>query len=80
MCMYTRLKLGLRLYKHFLSYIYIISRLSESSGIQASIIDVKELKRKDKDISSDEDMDDDNCFNVDIDFPLCEKKKLRIYT
>ena len=55
-----------------------ISRLSESSGIQASIIDVKELKRKDKDISSDEDMDDDNCFNVDIDFPLCEKKKLRI--
>ncbi|CAB4006584.1 Hypothetical predicted protein [Paramuricea clavata] len=53
-----------------------IYRLSELTGIQASIIDVKELKREDKD-SSDENMDDDNCFNVDIDFRLCEKRKLR---
>ncbi|CAB4011533.1 Hypothetical predicted protein [Paramuricea clavata] len=52
-----------------------ISRLRESSGIQASIFDVKELKREDKD-SSDENMDDDNCFNADIDFCLCETRKL----
>ena len=42
-----------------------IARLRESSGIQASVIDVKELTR-------DED-DDDDGFNVDIDFRLCEK-------
>ena len=46
-----------------------IARLRESSGIQASVVDVKELTR-------DED-DDDDVFNVDIDFRLCEKRKLR---
>ena len=46
-----------------------IARLRKSSGIQASVIDVKELTR-------DED-DDDDVFNVDIDFRLCEKRKLR---
>ena len=46
-----------------------ITRLRESSGIQASVIDVKKLTR-------DED-DDDDVFNVDIDFRICEKRKLR---
>ena len=46
-----------------------IARLRESSGIQASVVDVKEL-------TPDED-DDDDVFNVDIDFRLCEKRKLR---
>ena len=46
-----------------------IARLHKSSGIQASVIDMKELTR-------DED-DNDNVFNVDIDFRLGEKRKLR---
>ena len=47
-----------------------IARLRDSSGIQASVIDVKELTK-------DENLDDDDVFNVDIDFRLCEKRKLR---
>ncbi|XP_028403994.1 ATP-dependent DNA helicase Q-like SIM [Dendronephthya gigantea] len=53
-----------------------ISRLTQSSGIQAAIIDIKELRKEHKDSSSDESMDDDDDFNVDIDFNFCEKRKL----
>ena len=45
-----------------------IARLRDSSGIQASVLDVKELTK-------DENLDDDDVFNVDIDFRLCEKRE-----
>lgn len=53
------------------------SRLSESSGIQAAILDAKELRREHKDNSSEESKDDDGDFSVGIDLNLCEKRKLR---
>lgn len=47
-----------------------VARLRQSNSIEASVIDAKELKKG-------ENMDDADDFNVDIDFRLCEKKKLR---
>ena len=52
-----------------------ISRLN-MSGIQASVMSVKDLRGQHMADSSDENMDDDD-FNVDVDFHLCEEKKLR---
>lgn len=51
-----------------------ISRL-KMSGIQASVIGVKESSGDEIANSSDENMDDE--FNVDVDFRFCQEKKLR---
>ena len=42
----------------------------QSNSIEASVMDARELKK-------DENMDPADVFNVDIDYRLCEKKKLR---
>ena len=47
-----------------------VARLSQSNSIEASVIDARELKK-------DENMDAADVFNGDIDYRLCEKKKLR---
>lgn len=51
-----------------------ISRL-KMSGMQASVIGVKESRGDEIANSSDENMDDE--FNVDVDFRFCQEKKLR---
>ena len=43
-----------------------IARLSQSNSIEASVIDVRELKK-------DENMDNADVFNVDIDYRLSEE-------
>ena len=51
-----------------------ISRL-RMPGIQASVICVKDLRGEQMADSSDGNIDDD--FDVDLDFRLCQEKKLR---